>query len=156
MASAQGDYARASALHEESLALGRELGDTGVVADTLINLGRVAFAQGDEGRAAALYAALALSGTLGDKWLSAFCLEGLVSVASVQGTRSARHGCSGRPTPCAPPSARPCLRLNGPPMMRPWRRHGRHWGMTPLTPSGPAPRPSWEAMVEEALAAFPG
>src|SRR5262249_32947587 len=42
-------------LFEESLAIGHELGDKGLIARTLSNLGDVARHQGDEQRATALY-----------------------------------------------------------------------------------------------------
>jgi tetratricopeptide (TPR) repeat protein len=75
----QGDYARATALYEESLALFRELGNKWFVASSTCNLGLVAEEQGDAARATAL------SRELGHKWWIAFSLTGLGHVASVQG-----------------------------------------------------------------------
>jgi predicted ATPase/Tfp pilus assembly protein PilF len=64
----QGDPASAMVLHEECLALRRELGDTRSIAGSLNNLGLVANQQGDYGRAMALYEeALVLFRELGDK-----------------------------------------------------------------------------------------
>ncbi|HWE64183.1 MAG TPA: tetratricopeptide repeat protein [Chloroflexota bacterium] len=51
----QGDYERATALHEEALALRRALGDRRGVAGSLGNLGTVAYRKGDFARATALY-----------------------------------------------------------------------------------------------------
>jgi predicted ATPase/DNA-binding SARP family transcriptional activator len=53
LAADQGDYARARALHEESLALWRSVGDVGHVAEALNNLGSAVQQQGDH-RAARL------------------------------------------------------------------------------------------------------
>jgi predicted ATPase/DNA-binding XRE family transcriptional regulator len=55
LASRQGDYQRARALHEEALALQRSLGNRRGEAITLNNLGTVAQEQGDHVRAIALY-----------------------------------------------------------------------------------------------------
>jgi hypothetical protein len=50
----QGDYARATALHEDSLALYRDLDDRQRIAVVLNNLGATARYLGDLGRATAL------------------------------------------------------------------------------------------------------
>ncbi len=87
MATQQGDYARAEALHEESLALRRELGDTWGIAISLLSLGCLAADQHDYARAATLEKeALSLYGELGDKRWIAACLEGLAAVAGVPGS----------------------------------------------------------------------
>jgi predicted ATPase/Tfp pilus assembly protein PilF/DNA-binding XRE family transcriptional regulator len=82
----QGDYAQASALHEESLALARELEDRGAIARALSGLGVVAWRQGDYARAGALFEeSLALARELGDGWEVARALNGLGIVALKQG-----------------------------------------------------------------------
>jgi tetratricopeptide (TPR) repeat protein len=82
----QGDYARSTALHEESLKLARELGRSGGVAASLNNLGLVARSQGDYERAAAYYAeSLALRRAEGDDWSAAIALSNLGVVARDQG-----------------------------------------------------------------------
>jgi predicted ATPase/DNA-binding SARP family transcriptional activator len=82
----QDDYARARALHEESLALRRELGDMRGIAISLNNLGNVAEVQGDYTRARALLEeSLALDRQLGDIWGLAGSLSNLGRVAQVQG-----------------------------------------------------------------------
>jgi tetratricopeptide (TPR) repeat protein len=83
MAFDQGDLTQAAARYEESLGLRRELGDTGGIASSLNNLGKVA---GDLGRAAALYEeALALYREQGDHRGSAEALSNLGLVAVRQG-----------------------------------------------------------------------
>jgi tetratricopeptide (TPR) repeat protein len=54
LAARQGDYAAARALHQEALAVGRELGDRVRVAANLIGLGEVATDRGEHDQAAAL------------------------------------------------------------------------------------------------------
>jgi len=78
----QGDYARAAALHEESLTLRRELGDAWGVALSINNLADVALRRGDQAAAATLYAKdVVLYRDVGDQRGIAFCLEGLARVA---------------------------------------------------------------------------
>jgi DNA-binding NarL/FixJ family response regulator len=69
LARAQGDYAAARPLFEESLAIFRELGDRRGIANALHNLGSVSRFQGDYAGAARLFdEGLALSRELGDTW----------------------------------------------------------------------------------------
>jgi len=78
----QGDYQAARALHEESLALMRELGDRGRIASSLGNLGRVAHEQGDYPAARALHEeSLAITRELGDRVGIAGSLNALGRVA---------------------------------------------------------------------------
>jgi tetratricopeptide (TPR) repeat protein len=89
----RGDYGRAVALHEESLALRRELGDKWGIASSLGNLGLVAFERGDYARAVALLEeGLALARDIGAKHRVTECLEGLATVAGAldQPERAAR------------------------------------------------------------------
>jgi tetratricopeptide (TPR) repeat protein len=82
----QGDYARATVLHEEALALRRTLGDTRGIAGSLGNLGTVAYRQGDYRRAAALYEeALVRHRQLEDRWGIAADLNNLAMVAYQRG-----------------------------------------------------------------------
>jgi predicted ATPase/class 3 adenylate cyclase len=82
----QGDYGRARALVEESLALVREMGNRQGVAASLNDLGVVAYEQGEYGRAAALHEeSLALFREVGDRWGIAISLSYLGHRASVQG-----------------------------------------------------------------------
>ena len=82
----QGDYTRAMAYYEESVALWRDLGDKQGMAATLDNLGNVALAQGAYGRASDLYEeGLALRRELGDRLGIAVTLDGLGNVALAQG-----------------------------------------------------------------------
>jgi hypothetical protein len=87
VAQAQGDYARAAALSEESLALRRELGDKHGIAHSLGKLGRVASARDDYALATVLLEeSLTLFRELGDKLGMAYGLEGLAAVATAPGT----------------------------------------------------------------------
>jgi tetratricopeptide (TPR) repeat protein len=82
----QGDYTQAQALHEESLALYRALGDKHGIAEALRNLGPVAHEQGDYAQAQALHEeSLALYRALGDKYGTAVLLCNLGLVAHEQG-----------------------------------------------------------------------
>ncbi|MFL5803730.1 MAG: ATP-binding protein [Roseiflexaceae bacterium] len=82
----QGDFARASALLEESLALFRALEDTAGIASTQDHLGVIAQLQGDYVRATTLLeASLALRRQLGDKHGIAGALNNLGMVALCQG-----------------------------------------------------------------------
>jgi predicted ATPase/transcriptional regulator with XRE-family HTH domain/Tfp pilus assembly protein PilF len=85
LAERQGDYGRAAAFHEESLALRRALGDMQGIAHSLGNLGNLAHRQGDSRQAAALYEeALALYRELGEMASIAIALSNLGSVAFEQ------------------------------------------------------------------------
>ena len=86
LATEQGDYARATGLHEESLALRRDLNDTLGIANSFNNLGNLAWLQGDAARAAVWYEeSLVLRRHLRDTWGIATCLDGLGGVAYYQG-----------------------------------------------------------------------
>lgn len=81
-----GDCVRAAALHAESLALRRALGDTRGVASSLTNLGIVVANQGDDARAAALHAeSVALWREVGDAWGLACAFSNLGIVVANQG-----------------------------------------------------------------------
>jgi predicted ATPase/DNA-binding SARP family transcriptional activator/Tfp pilus assembly protein PilF len=81
-----GDYDAAHTLHEESLALRRELGDKLGIAYTLTNLGIVAWSQGDYAAARGLYEeSLALKRELGDKLGISYSLNNLGTVTREQG-----------------------------------------------------------------------
>jgi non-specific serine/threonine protein kinase len=81
-----GDHARATVLHEESLALCREMDDKQSIAASLLHLGNVAWAQGDYARVTALFEeSLALCRELGDAWRIARPLGNLGNVALEQG-----------------------------------------------------------------------
>ena len=80
----QGDYDRARALYEESLALRREMGDKAGVALSLFNLGNVTLAQGEFAEARALNEeCLNLYREMGDKRgiASSLCYLGVVALA---------------------------------------------------------------------------
>jgi len=86
LAWSQGDYGRATALLEESLALFRALEDTAGIASTQNHLGVIAQLQGDYGRATTLLeASLALRRELGDTQGIAGALNNLGMVALCQG-----------------------------------------------------------------------
>jgi len=86
LASSQGDYATARSMHEESLAIRRELRDTEGIASSLNNLGLVADDQGDFASARSLHEeSLAMLRELGDKRGCAECLAGLGGVAAGMG-----------------------------------------------------------------------
>jgi hypothetical protein len=89
----QGDYARAAALHEESLALRRELGEKRGIAYSLVNLGDVALAQGHHGQASVmLKEGLTLFHEVGDKRGITISLEDLAHAATgPDGTPEARQ-----------------------------------------------------------------
>lgn len=81
-----GDYVGARALHEESLAIKRELGDRSGVGTSLNNLGNLACEEGEFASARALHEeGLAIDHELGDRWGIAFALEGLAAVVAVLG-----------------------------------------------------------------------
>jgi tetratricopeptide (TPR) repeat protein len=82
----QGDYARAIALYEQSLALWQVLGYKGGIAEALTNLGATAANQGDYARAKALCEqSLALWQELGDKTGIAETITHLGRIALFEG-----------------------------------------------------------------------
>jgi predicted ATPase/class 3 adenylate cyclase/tetratricopeptide (TPR) repeat protein len=82
----QSDYPAAWALHEESLAIRRQLGDPRGIANSLNNLGNVAFYQGDFVSARALYEeSLVMRRELGDQGRIADSLNNLGIAALEQG-----------------------------------------------------------------------
>jgi len=86
MAQAQGEYARSIALHEQSLALWRELGHTQGMARSLNNLGVVASGMGDLARADELYReSVAIQRAVGDTWGLALSLNNWGVVAYERG-----------------------------------------------------------------------
>jgi len=93
MALGQADYPAARAMHEESLAIRRELGDRDGIGATLNNLGCVAFDQGDYDAARALrQESLVIRQEVGDRRGIAYSLEGLADVVAALGNslRAAR------------------------------------------------------------------
>ncbi|MFN8496967.1 MAG: tetratricopeptide repeat protein [Anaerolineae bacterium] len=90
LADQQGDLTTARAMLEESLALYKELGETGGMANVLHNLGRLASRRADYATARPLLeAALALRRELGAERDSAISLSVLGYIASAQGDYSA-------------------------------------------------------------------
>ncbi len=86
LAAAQGDYAPARSVYEESVGICRELGDKRGIAFSLSNLGDVAQDQGDYASARTLYeASLGIFRELGDKWGIAGSLSNLGNIAFHQG-----------------------------------------------------------------------
>jgi tetratricopeptide (TPR) repeat protein len=82
----QGEYARASALCEECLALARERGDAEGTGNALLGLGDIARDRGDAGQVRALCVeGLALFGDLGQKWAIGFSLNNLALAAYMDG-----------------------------------------------------------------------
>ena len=82
----QADYRAARQMHEESLAIVRELGDRGGIARSLNNLGLVAWDQGDYPSARALHEeSLAIRRELGDQGHIARSLNNLGNLAFEQG-----------------------------------------------------------------------
>jgi tetratricopeptide (TPR) repeat protein len=82
----QGDYERAAALYEESLAVQREVGNKWGIAVSLHNLGYVAKGQGDWRRAAALFEeSLPLQRETRDTWGMGASLAGLAGIAGAEG-----------------------------------------------------------------------
>jgi len=85
----QGDHARATALHEESLMLSRALGDVAGVAGALNNLALIAYRQGDYARAAGLFKeCLTYRREANDGVAVAMALNNLAVVAELQGDYS--------------------------------------------------------------------
>jgi predicted ATPase/serine/threonine protein kinase len=92
LAHSQGDEASARALHLESLAIRRELGDQTGIAASLNNLGVVSRAQGDYVSARELFEeALAINHTLGHQTREAVTLDNLGNVASDMGDYALAH-----------------------------------------------------------------
>lgn len=90
LAWSQGDYAAARALHEESLAMRRELGDKQGIAYTLTNLGIVAWSQSDYATARTMHEeSLVLKRELGDKLGISYSLNNLGTVTREQGDYAA-------------------------------------------------------------------
>jgi tetratricopeptide (TPR) repeat protein len=86
LASRQGDYERARAVHEEALILQRSLGDRRGEAITLNNLGTIAQEQGDYERSIALYEeSIAIKRTLADSRSTAVSLCNLGDVLRDRG-----------------------------------------------------------------------
>jgi predicted ATPase/transcriptional regulator with XRE-family HTH domain len=86
VASSQGDYAGARSLHEESLAISREIGDKLGIAASLNGAGNVARSQGDYAGARSLHEeSLSIRRELGDKGGIANSLSSLGIVAYSQG-----------------------------------------------------------------------
>jgi hypothetical protein len=86
---AQGDYAGATRLLEDALAMARDAGHEDWTAITLSELALVAYGRGDMVRAAALAdEALTLHQRLADPWGTAICLETLGLVALARGDLS--------------------------------------------------------------------
>ncbi len=82
----QGDYPAARKLHEESLAIQRQLGDRKGVAAALNNLGSVARDVGDLASARAQFEeSLSIGREMGDRWYVANVLGNLGIVAHEQG-----------------------------------------------------------------------
>jgi len=82
----RGDEARSNTLLEESLVVFKDLGDSRGVAEVLLELGRVAHAQGNEERAASFCReSLVLSSKLDNKAHMAFCLTVLAGVIQATG-----------------------------------------------------------------------
>jgi predicted ATPase/DNA-binding SARP family transcriptional activator len=86
LAGNQGDFTVAQALAEESLAIGRELGDEETIASSLFQLGYLAHIQGDQETARALCEeSLKIGQRLGSTQVIAFSLFGLGKAARFQG-----------------------------------------------------------------------
>jgi predicted ATPase/DNA-binding CsgD family transcriptional regulator len=84
-----GDYSRARALYEESLALGREADDRSRIADSLNALGLLVTTQGDHTAARGFFEeALNLWRAAGDRRAVAAALSNLGSVAAAEGDYS--------------------------------------------------------------------
>ncbi len=89
----RGDLRLATALHEESLALMLETGDTAMVSYMVRPLAKVMLQQGDYQRAAELFReSLRLSHETGFRWVTVECLVGLAGVSTADGNydRAAR------------------------------------------------------------------
>jgi len=92
VAKAKRNYALARVLLEESLALCKEAGDKGSIADALLLLARAAINQGEYSRASSLLdEGLLLSREMGDKWGIAMALFHLARATFAQGDLSLAH-----------------------------------------------------------------
>jgi predicted ATPase len=90
LAYGQGECEAARALHEESLAIKREIGDQRGIASSLNNLGSVAFNQGEYEAARALHEeSLAIEREIGDQQGIALSLNNLGLMAKEQGDYAA-------------------------------------------------------------------
>ena len=97
LATQQGDYERAVALHRESLELARRAGAGADIASALNNLGNVAFRRGDYERAVALHEeSLALSRDLGDRPGMGRAINNLGNVALFRGDHEGATALYGR------------------------------------------------------------
>jgi tetratricopeptide (TPR) repeat protein len=86
----EGDPEAARALHMESLALSREVGDKWLEALTLSNLGDATLMSGDSAEARSLYeASLAIFQTVGDSWGRAIALYAMGSMMLFEGDYAA-------------------------------------------------------------------
>jgi predicted ATPase/serine/threonine protein kinase len=86
LAGNQGDYARQTAILEESLNIYKELDDRSGIAQSINNLGSIAYSQGDYERAQELYTeSLNLRREIGDSWSIANSLNNLGGVAFLRG-----------------------------------------------------------------------
>jgi tetratricopeptide (TPR) repeat protein len=93
LARAMGDYARAAALHQESLTLSQAQGNTPGIAAALNGLGTVVDVQGDYPRARGLYEeSLRLLRALGDSWGIASSLHNLGDAARDVGDYARARG----------------------------------------------------------------
>jgi predicted ATPase/DNA-binding CsgD family transcriptional regulator len=82
----RGDYARAGAWREESLALCREIGNPQLIAESLLTLGSVAAVQGESDRAIALFEeSLTLARNVDDRRTIAHALSQIGEVARLHG-----------------------------------------------------------------------
>ena len=82
----RGDYARAGAWREESLALCREIGDPQLIAESLLTLGSVAAVQGESDRAIALFTeSLTLARQVNDRRTIAHVLSQTGEMARLRG-----------------------------------------------------------------------
>ena len=86
LASSQGDYTTSRSLHEQSLALRREIGDQRGIAASLNNLGLIAHRLGDYPASLSFHEqSLAIKRELGDRWGMASSFNNLGLVAHQQG-----------------------------------------------------------------------
>jgi predicted ATPase/DNA-binding SARP family transcriptional activator len=82
----QGDQVVAKAMHEQSLAIRKQLGDSPGISDSLLNLGNVAYLLGDYNTATTLYEeSLSYANELDDKYRVSLVLANLGSVKLSQG-----------------------------------------------------------------------
>ncbi len=85
VASDQGDIASGRALYEESLAIGREVGDKRLMGVVLVNLARLVCQEKDYAASwSCLAEGLSLCRSLGERRMAFFALEGCASLAQGQ------------------------------------------------------------------------